>query len=338
MPGHTWENVVNQSSLARRGAIIFAALAIALPVLGQAQETYPSRPIKMLVPFAPGGTTDLFARKYAERLARRLGQPVVIENKAGAAGAIAAAETARAKPDGYTLFFASSTTLAILPSMMANPTYDVERDFAPIALLGITPLMVAINGAVPAKTLPELLTLIKANPGKYSYGTSGTGSANHLAGELFKKIGGVDLLHVPYKGSAPALQDALSGINAVFFDSFVTILPHHKTGKMRILAIFSEKRSKLAPELPTAIEAGMPSMVGGSFQVIVAPNGMPAAVMNTLQTATAEIMRDGVFQAELEALMFEPVSESTPERTKAFIRGELAKWAPIIKATGAKLD
>ena len=176
MPGHTWENVVNQSSLARRGAIIFAALAIALPVLGQAQETYPSRPIKMLVPFAPGGTTDLFARKYAERLARRLGQPVVIENKAGAAGAIAAAETARAKPDGYTLFFASSTTLAILPSMMANPTYDVERDFAPIALLGITPLMVAINGAVPAKTLPELLALIKANPGKYSYGTSGTGS------------------------------------------------------------------------------------------------------------------------------------------------------------------
>ena len=223
--------------------------------------------------------------------------------------------------------------------MMSTPTYNVEKDFAPIALLGITPLMVAVNSALPVKTAGELIALLKANPEKYSYGTSGTGSANNLAGELFKKIGGnLDLLHVPYKGSAPALQDALSGLNPVFFDSFVTILPHHRTGKMRILAVFSEKRSKIAPEIPTAIEAGMPSMVAGSFQVVVAPAGVPRAVLTTLQSATAEIMRDAAVQAELEALMFEPVSDSTPERTQQFIRNELAKWAPIIKATGAKLD
>ena len=321
-----------------RCAALAGALLLAAPCALSAQETYPSRPVKLLVPFAPGGTTDLFARKYAERLARKLNQPVVPENKAGAAGAIAAAETARAKADGYTLFFASSTTMAILPSMMTNPTYDVDRDFAPVALLGITPLMVAVNAAVPAKTLPELLALLKASPGKYSYGTSGTGSANHLVGELFSKVGGVNILHVPYKGSAPALNDALANINPLFFDSFVTILRHHKTGKMRIIAIFSEKRSKIAPEIPTAIEAGMPGMVGGSFQVVVAPAATPRPVMTTLVNATGEIMRDAAFIAELEAMQFEPLSDSTPERTKQFLRNEFAKWAPIIKATGARLD
>jgi len=321
-----------------RCAVLTGALLCAAPLALSAQEVFPSRPIKLLVPFAPGGTTDLFARKYAERLARKLNQPVVPENKAGAAGAIAAAETARARPDGYTLFFASSTTMAILPSMMSNPTYDPDKDFAPVALLGITPLMVAVNAAVPAKTLPELLTLLKASPGKYSYGTSGTGSANHLVGELFKKIGGVDILHVPYKGSAPALNDALANVNPVFFDGFVTILPHARTGKMRILAIFAEKRSKIAPEIPTAQEAGMPGMVGGSFQVVVAPSATPRNVMGTLVGATTEIMKDAAFIAELEAMQFEPLSDSTPERTKQFIHNEFNKWAPIIKATGAKLD
>lgn len=322
----------------RLGYWIAAMVVAAQPLQAAAQELYPTRAVRMLIPFSPGGTTDLFARKYGERLARVLGQPVVPENKAGAAGAIAAAEVARAKPDGYTLFFASSTTMAILPSMMRQPTYDVEKDFQPIALLGITPLLVSVNAALPVKTVGELVALLKANPGKYSYGTSGTGSANHLAGELFKVRAGVDLLHVPYKGSGPALQDALSGLNPVFFDSFVTILPHHKAGKMRILAVLAEHRSRIAPEIPTAIESGIAGMVAGSFQVIVAPQGIPAAVLTRLEKVTAEIMRDRTFQGELEALLFEPVAESTPERTRDFLRAELVKWAPIIKATGAKLE
>lgn len=316
-----------------------AALALAVAPGASAQETYPARPIRLLVPFSAGGTTDVFARKYAERIGRVLNQSVVVENKAGASGAIAAAELARARPDGYTLFFATSTTLAILPSMMRQPTYDVERDFIPIALVGITPLLLSVNAAIPARSQAELVALIKAQPGTFSYGTSGVGSANHLAGELFKlQAGGIDLLHVPYRGSAPALQDALAGRNGVFIDSFVTLLPHHREGRMRILSVFSETRSVLAPEIPTASEAGLPGMVAGSFQVVCAPTGTPPAVVATLERATAEIMRDAAFQQELLALSIEPVADTTPARTRDYVRNELAKWAPIIRATGVTLD
>ncbi len=305
----------------------------------QAQDVYPNRPVRLLIPFAPGGVTDLFARKFSEKLGKRLGQPVLMDNKAGASGIIAASEVARSKPDGYTLFFATSTTLAILPSMMTTPAYDVEKDFMPIALIGTTPLLLVVNSGMPVRTVAELVTLIKANPGKYSYGTSGVGSAPHLAGELFKlRAGNLDLLHVPYKGSGPALQDALSGVNPVFIDSFSGSRPHHKAGKMRILAIFAEKRSNIGPEIPTAIESGIPGMVAGSFQVVCAPTGTPATIVNTLQSATADVMRETAFQAELEGLSIDPIADSTPEKTKLFIRNELAKWAPIVKATGVKLE
>ena len=305
----------------------------------QAQDVYPNRPVRLLIPFAPGGVTDLCARKFSEKLGKRLGQPVLMDNKAGASGIIAASEVARSKPDGYTLFFATSTTLAILPSMMTTPAYDVEKDFMPIALIGTTPLLLVVNSGMPVRTVAELVTLIKANPGKYSYGTSGVGSAPHLAGELFKlRAGNLDLLHVPYKGSGPALQDALSGVNPVFIDSFSGSRPHHKAGKMRILAIFAEKRSNIGPEIPTAIESGIPGMVAGSFQVVCAPTGTPATIVNTLQSATADVMRETAFQAELEGLSIDPIADSTPEKTKLFIRNELAKWAPIVKATGVKLE
>ncbi len=320
--------------------LLLAAL-LCLTGMAQAwgQAAYPSRPVRLLIPFAPGGATDLFARKYAEKLGKRLGQPIITDNKAGAGGIIAAAETARAKPDGYTLFFATSTTLAILPSMMTTPQYDVDRDFQPIALIGKTPLLLVVHSDLPAKSVAELVALLKANPDKYSYGTSGVGSAPHLAGELFKlRAGNLRLLHVPYKGSGPALQDALSGLNPVFIDSFSGSRPHHKAGKMRILAIFSDKRSNIAPDIPTAIEAGIPDMIAGSFQVVVVPTGTPAAVTDKLQSATAEIMGDKVFQAELEALSIDPIADSTPESTRQFIRVELAKWAPIIRATGVKLE
>ena len=187
--------------------LLLAAL-LCLTGMAQAwgQAAYPSRPVRLLIPFAPGGATDLFARKYAEKLGKRLGQPIITDNKAGAGGIIAAAETARAKPDGYTLFFATSTTLAILPSMMTTPQYDVDRDFQPIALIGKTPLLLVVHSDLPAKSVAELVALLKANPDKYSYGTSGVGSAPHLAGELFKlRAGNLRLLHVPYKGSGPAL-------------------------------------------------------------------------------------------------------------------------------------
>ena len=325
-----------QSALA---ALALGVLMLTGAARSQAQDTYPNRPVRLLIPFAPGGVTDLFARKYSEKLGKRLGQPVLMDNKAGASGVIAATEVARSRPDGYTLFFATSTTLAILPWMMTTPAYDVERDFMSIALIGTTPLLLVVNATMPARTVAELVALIKANPGKYSYGTSGVGSTPHLAGELFKlRAGNLDLLHVPYKGSGPALQDALSGINPVFIDSFSGSRPHHKAGKMRILAIFAEKRSNIGPDIPTAIESGIPGMVAGSFQVVCAPTGTPAAIISTLQAATAEVMRETAFQAELEGLSIDPIADSTPEKTKLFIRNELAKWAPIVRATGVKLE
>lgn len=322
-----------------RRTLGLATAGLALSRAAAAQDAYPSRPIRLLVPFSPGGTTDLFARKFADRIGRVLGQGVIVDNKAGASGAIAAAETARARADGYTLFFATSTTLAILPTMMARPTYDVERNFSMIALVGLTPLLLSVTATVPAHATRELVALIKAHPGQYSYGTSGVGSANHLAGELFKlQAGGLDLLHVPYRGSAPALQDALIGRNAVFFDSFVTLLPYHREGRMRILSIFSTQRSRIAPEIPTAIEEGIPDMVAGSFQVLVAPSGTPTPVIETLQRATAQVMSDPGFQDELLALGNEPVTDSTPDSTRAFVARELARWAPIIRATGTTLE
>lgn len=302
-----------------------------------AQEAYPTRPIKLLVPFSPGGTTDVFARKYAERMSRELGQQMYAENKAGASGAIAAAEAARSNPDGYTLFFGTSTTLAMLP-LMASVNYDVDKDFANIALVGKVPLLLSVNADFPAKSVKELVTVLKANPGKYSFGTSGAGGPPHLGGELFKKLAGVDLLHVPYKGSAPALYDAIAGINPVFIDSFVTILPQHRAGKMRILAILAEKRSMIAPEIPTSAEEGIPGLIAGSFQVVTAPVKTPRSVLSVLENATTRIMRDQEFQKELLGLFFDPVADSTPETTRKFILSERARWEPIVKATGVKLQ
>lgn len=321
----------------RNVLFLLAALAAAAPAFGQG--AWPARPVRLLIPFAPGGATDIFARRWAERMARRTGQPFLTDNKAGASGIIAAQETVRAAPDGNTLFFATSTTLSILPHMMATPAYDVEKDFAPVAMIGKTSLLLVVHAALPARSVSELVALIKANPGKYSYGTSGVGSTPHLAGELFKlRAGNLELLHVPYKGSGPALQDALAGINPVFFDTFSGSQPHHKAGKMRILAILSETRSAISPETPTAIEAGIPGMVAGSFQVVTAPAATPPALVNAIRNTTVEVMKDGAFQAELLALSIDPIADSTPEAARQYISQELAKWGPIVKATGVKLE
>lgn len=332
MPVTSWLKAVLLSLL-----LLVSGLSLSLPVL--AQGNYPSRPVRLLIPFAPGGATDIFARRYAERMAKRTGQPFLTENKAGASGIIAAQETARSAPDGHTLFFATSTTLSILPHMMTTPAYDVEKDFAPVAMIGKTSLLLVVHASVPARSVGELVALIRANPGKYSYGSSGVGSTPHLAGELFKlRAGNLDLLHVPYKGSGPALQDALAGINPVFIDTFSGSQPHHKAGKMRILAIFSETRSNISPETPTAIEAGIPGMVAGSFQVVTAPGATPPVIIQALRVATGDVMKDTAFQAELQALSIDPIADSTPESAKQYIRQELAKWGPIVRATGVKLE
>ena len=319
-------------------AILFGIAILAGGQIAVAQDQYPTRPIKLDVPFAPGGTTDAYARKYAERMSRELGQQMYVENKAGAAGSISAADVAHANPDGYTLGFITSTTLALLPSIATDLSFNVDKDFAFISLVGVMPLILAVNSEFPAKNLAELIAVLKANPGKYSVGTSGTGGPPHLACELFKIMAGVDVLHVPYKGSGPALYDALAGINPIFFDTFVTIQPHEKAGKMRTLAILSDKRSDVDPSVPTTAEAGMPGLTAGTFQVVLAPAKTPRNVLEALEKATAKVLSDPSFQKEALAMSIDPTAGYDPEKTRVYILGERAKWAPIIKASGATLQ
>ena len=318
---------------------LLAPASIALTWSAQTRAAYPERPIRLLVPFAPGGTTDAFARRFSERYTKLTGHPMVVENKPGASGSIATQETIRATADGHTLLFATSTILSILPSLKPPPPFDPARDLTSIALVGISPLFLSVNASLPVKDARELVALLRANPGKYSYGHSGSGSAPHLAGELMKKeLGGLALTDVPYKGSAPALQDTLAGITQVFIDAMVTIKPHRESGRLRVLAVLNDQRSAIAPEVPTLAEAGLTNVAARSFQVLAAPAGTPAEAIRHLQQASAKVMADKNFRDELLALGIEPVESSDPASTRRFIQAELERWAPVIQATGASTN
>lgn len=320
------------------GLVIATVLTLGLPPLpAQAQGQYPERPIRLVVPFAPGGGTDIMGRRFGAKITPLLGQQVVIENKGGAGGTIGTAEVARAKPDGYTLLVGTSSTHAINPTAMENLPYDPVKDFAPIAVLGIIPMVIAIHPSVPAKTLREFVARVKASPGKYSYGSAGMGSINHLAGELFKKqAGGLDIVHVPYKGAGAALLDLVAGQIPIGMVTVSSATAHHRSGKVRILATFGEKRSNAAPDIPTAVELGVPGMLAYTFNVVLAPVATPKPIIDRLYQATMKVMTDEAFQKDLESLSIDPVTDSSPEKATQFIKDELAKWAPIIKATGTK--
>ena len=320
------------------GLAIAAALALGLPPLAaQAQGKYPERPIRLVVPFAAGGGTDIMGRRFAGKISLLLGQNVFVENRGGAGGTIGTAEVARARPDGYTLLVGTSSTHAINPTAMENLSYDPVKDFAPIAVLGVIPMVIAVHPSVPAKTLRELVARVKATPGKYSFGSAGIGSINHLTGELFKKqAGGLDIVHVPYKGAGAALLDLIAGQIPIAMITVSSATAHYRSGKVRVLATFSGKRSKAAPDIATAVELGMPGMLAYTFNIILAPAGTPKPIINQLHQATMRIMADNAFQKDLESLSIEPVTDSDPEKATQFIRDELAKWAPIIKGTGMK--
>lgn len=332
---------MNRRDLPGLAAACAATLALGLhaePLL--AQGKYPERPIRLVVPFAPGGETDLIGRMWAQKVAPHLGGTIIVENKAGAGGAIGATEVARAKPDGYTLLSGQTTTHVINPIAMAKPPYDPLKDFIPIGVVSTTPTSILVHPSVPAKNLQELIALVKASPGKYSFGSAGSGTITNLTGELFKvQAGGLDLQHIPYKGAGPGIQDLIAGHIPMFTPILSsTVLAHHRGGRLRILAVNSDARLKAAPDLPTSIESGMPGMRVQVFNAIFAPAGTPQAIIDALHQATVKAKAEESFRADLERAGAEMVADSSPEKTASFIRDEIARWTPIIKATGFKID
>jgi tripartite-type tricarboxylate transporter receptor subunit TctC len=274
-------------------------------------QAYPSKPLHLIVPFPPGGPTDIVGRLVAQKLSEGLGQPVVVENRAGAGGTVGSAAAAKAPADGYTLLYGSTSTLAIAPSLYRDLAYDPRTAFAPISLVSRGPILVAVNASVPARTLKEFIDLAKKAPGKLSYGSAGSGTPPHLAGELFKTVAEVDLLHVPYKGGAPAINDLVGGQVQAIFEGQVALLPHLKSGRVRALAITGDKRDPALPDVPTAGEAGLPKYDAHFWSGLVAPAGTPAEAIGRL---------------------------NAPVEFGAFIDAELDKWARVVKASGAKLD
>ena len=310
--------------------------ALVLLAGAAAAQKYPERPVRLVVPFAPGGVNDIIGRKYAQEMTRALGGTMIVENKAGASGAIGSADVAHAKPDGHSLVIANTTTHVINPVAMPGLSYDALKDFAPIAVITVVPTAIAVHPSLPVRNLKQLVAFAKANPGKLSYGSAGAGSITNLTGELFKKVGGrLDIVHVPYKGAGPGLQDLVAG-HIPMYTPTISAAPisYHKDGRIRMLAVCSEKRLSAANDVPTVIEAGMPEMVVYSFNGILTTAGTPKGIVDQLHHATIKVMADPEFQDFLRKAGAEPVTDSSPDKTARFLRNEIARWTPIIKEAG----
>ena len=316
-----------------------ATLAEFSPLIASAQGRYPERPIRLIVPFAPGGATDVVGRLWGEKVKPALGT-VVIENKASGGGALGTTEVARAQPDGYTLLFGNTSTQVLLPVLMPKPPYDPVKDFTSIYILCVAPTVIVVHESVPAHTLRELIAYAKANPGKLSYGSAGAGTLTNLAGELFKQlIGATDIVHIPYKGSAPGVADLAAGHIPMMTPNIGgPLIDFHRAGKVRILAVAHDTRLSVAPDIPTAAEAGLPGMVASNFNGLFAPAGVPRPIVDLLAAETRKVMADAEFQKALAISGFEPTAASGPEAAERLIRDELARWTPIMKATNFKLE
>jgi tripartite-type tricarboxylate transporter receptor subunit TctC len=323
----------------KRRHLLAAGLGtLAAPAIVRADTKYPDHSIRFVIPFAPAGPTDIIGRMAAEKMGKLMGQTWVVDNKAGAAGSIGAVEVKNAKPDGYTLLCAPSSTHAVNPTAFVKPAYDAVKDFTPVGSICVNPLVLVVRPDMPDSVM-GLVELMKKNPGKYSYGSSGTGSILHLASEYFKReVGGMDVVHVPYKGSMPALNDMMSGQIAWMFETFSTTLQLHRSGKARILAYAYSKRASIAPEIPTMNEAGVKGYEAYTFNLILGPAGLQKPVVDTLDQACRKMMADADMVKFLQDIAAVPTADTSPERTARFIRDEIAKWAPVIKAAGVKIE
>jgi tripartite-type tricarboxylate transporter receptor subunit TctC len=303
-----------------------------------AQARFPDRPIRLVVPFPPGGVYDALGRPWADKMKTLLGT-VVVENVGGAGGGLGGAAVARARPDGYTILLGGLAINVINAVAVSRPLYE-RKDLEPVTLLGSTCFAISTTSSVPVATLKELIAYAKANPGKLSYGSAGTGSLNHLAGEIFKsQTDTTDITHVPYRGAGPALTDLVSGqIPMAVVSVSAQVIDLHRAGKLRMLAITTPKRVNAAAEIPTAVESGLPNMVAEQFIGLFAPTGTPRAIVEQIAKATAAAMHDADFQQRLDALGFQPFADASPDKMRVVVDAEFAYWTPVIKALGLKLD
>jgi len=317
-------------------ALACAALALA-PAAPVAAQPFPSKPVKLVIPFPPGGSLDNVGRLIAQKLSEAWGQQVVIENKPGAGGNIGADLVAKSPADGYTVVMGALSTHAVNPSLYPTMPYDAVRDFAPISLVAITPNVLIVNAAMPVTTVKDLVAYAKAHPGKTNFGSGSNGSAGHLAGELFKIETGTDVAHIPYKGGAPALQALLAGDTQFMFDNLANAMAQVKGGKVRAIAVTTRERSKLAPELPTMAEAGLPGFDISTWFGLLAPAGTPPEVIARWNTDVVKVLNAPDVREKMLAQGAEP-APTTPAEFAAFIARERDKYARIVKASGAKVD
>ena len=319
-----------------KGRIVIVVLALVGAAPAAVAAGYPDHPVRMIVPFTPAGATDLLARLVGERLGAKLGQSVVIDNRAGAGGNVGAEIAAHATPDGYTLLMGPASVYAISATLYPRLGYDLVKDFAPVSLVANVPHVLLVNNDLPVKSVPELVQLAKKNPGQLNIASQGSGTVSHLEAELLKHMSGIDMLHVPYRGSAPAILDLIGGRVQVMFDSIASALPHIRAGKLRAIAVASDTRSSLLPNVPTVAES-LPGYSAHSWLGIFVPAGTPQSVVDRLQRDLVAAIDDPKAQARLVEAGFEPKSSTQGDFAK-LVREEMEKWRSVVRMSGATPD
>ncbi|MFZ9149792.1 MAG: Bug family tripartite tricarboxylate transporter substrate binding protein [Burkholderiales bacterium] len=314
---------------------LLAASVLSLPI--EAATAFPNKPIRIIVAYTPAGTTDILARAIGQKMSETWGQPVIVDNRAGAAGNIGTEVAARSTPDGHTLIMGTAGTHGINVSLYRKLSWHPVNDFAPVSLSAMVPNIMVVNNSLPVKNVREFVAHVKANPGKLSYGSPGNGSTAHLSMELFKSMTGSNIVHIPYKGSAGVLADVMGGQIAVTIDNMPPYIPQVKAGKIRALAVSTNKRSSAMPDLPTIAEAGVPGYEAGAWFGLLAPAGTPKAILAQLSAESARILKLPDISKRISELGAEPVG-STPEQFAALINSEIAKWAKVIKDANVELQ
>ena len=319
------------------GAVLLGLAMLQALTAGASAQAYPTKPVSLLIAFPPGGPCDVLSRVVGKKLEQILGQPFIMDNRPGAGGNIAAEAAATAAADGHTILMGNNSILATNAALYKKVNFDPERDFAPISLVGSQANILVVNPNVPAKTMAELIALLRANPGKFNYASSGHGAAAHLAAELFKAEANVDIIHVPYKGAAPALTDVIAGHVQMMFATAASVVPHIQSGKVRALAVTPLKRTAVFPDLATIDELGLKGFDATTWHGLVAPAKTPREIVARLHQATVEALNDPAVRKSLVELGVDIVGNS-PEEFAAYIKAEIPKWTAIVKASGAKLD